>query len=414
MRTIKESNLSRRSFLFRSVSGLASIGLLNVPGKKLLGQNDEKTPLDLKKKVIFRALGKTDIQLPIVNMGILNVSSPELIIKSYEIGVRLFDTAHTYHLGQSEKMLGNTVKELNARDKVIISTKVAIPDPRQKLTPTQARNVFITMAEESLKRLKTDYIDILCIHDVRNAEDLKNPSIQEALFFLKEQKKARLIGFSIHANMTECINEASKMDFYDVILTAYNYAMSDDTSLSEAVMNAAAKRIGIIAMKTQCSLENWSYRQYVPRAKQKYYGSNIMHTAVLKWVLRNDNIATAIPGFSNYQQMEEDFSVAYDLEYTPEEKLFLEDRNVKLAMGYCHQCYKCVPTCLKEVDIPTLMRTYMYAACYTNFYQARDALNSIPKGKDISVCRSCKTCKAVCVNRIDIGKRIDELKAIFT
>jgi len=122
----------------------------------------------------------------------------------------------------------------------------------------------------------------------------------------------------------------------------------------------------------------------------------------------------AIPGYTNFQQMEEDFSVAYDLEYTKEEKKFLEDRKAKLAIsGYCQQCSRCLPTCPNGVDIPALMRTHMYAACYSNFYQARDTLDEIPRGKSIQICRSCKTCVARCVNSVNIARRIDELKMIY-
>jgi len=106
--------------------------------------------------------------------------------------------------------------------------------------------------------------------------------------------------------------------------------------------------------------------------------------------------------------------VAYTLEYTEEEKQFLQDRNVKLSLGYCHQCQRCVPTCLKGVDIPTLMRTHMYATCYGNFYQARDAFESIPKAKGLNLCTTCGSCQAKCANQINIQKRIEELKLIYT
>jgi predicted aldo/keto reductase-like oxidoreductase len=408
--SVKKKDMSRREFLSKSIIGTTSASLFGVYGKAFLSSDQKEFSLGAKKVTIYRTLGKTGIRLPIVNMGIMNSFNSELIKSSYDIGVRHFDTAHLYQFGQSEEMLGNAIKELNVRDKVIIGTKVAIPHHRQKMTFDKAKETFISMTEESLERLKTDYVDILYIHDVTNTEELNDPAIKETLLYLKNQKKARFIGFSTHANMTECIHEAARMGFYDVILTAYNYAMSDDTKLIKAIENAASKGIGMIAMKTQCSQY---YRENVPKDKQHYYTGKIMHTAVLKWVLRNKNITAAIPGYANFQEMEEDFSVAYDLEYTPEEKRFLEDRDVKLSLGYCRQCQECLSTCPKGVDIPTLMRTHMYAACYANFYQARHTLDSIPRGKNLNMCTKCNICTAVCSNHIDIGKRIDELKTIY-
>ncbi|GAI95080.1 unnamed protein product, partial [marine sediment metagenome] len=122
----------------------------------------------------YRTLGKTGIRLPIVNMGIMNSFNSELIKSSYDIGVRHFDTAHLYQFGQSEEMLGNAIKELNVRNKVIIGTKVAIPHYRQKTTFEKAKETFISMTEKSLERLKTDYVDILYIHDVTNTEELNS------------------------------------------------------------------------------------------------------------------------------------------------------------------------------------------------------------------------------------------------
>jgi len=324
--------------------------------------------------------------------------------------VLLFDAAHNYQRGRNEEMLGNAIRELDVRKNVVISTKVGIPSHREKMTDGEAKDTFIKMTEKSIQRLKTNYVDILYIHDVRKTEELNDPAIKEALHYLKNQKKARFIGFSTHANMTECINEAARMGFYDVILTAYNYAMSDDTKLIKAIENAASKGIGIIAMKTQCSQY---YRQHVPKAKHHYYKGSIMHTAVLKWLLKSHSITAAVPGYSNFQQMGEDFSVAYNLEYTSEEKKFLTNRNVKMSLGYCHQCYRCIPTCQKRVDIPALMRTHMYTVCYKNFLQARETLNSISNQNGLQACASCQTCRAVCGNKIDIANRISELQKIY-
>jgi heterodisulfide reductase subunit C len=111
--------------------------------------------------------------------------------------------------------------------------------------------------------------------------------------------------------------------------------------------------------------------------------------------------------------MEEDFSVAYDLDYTPEEKTYLEDKNVKLSLGYCTQCDDCLASCPQNADIPDLMRTHMYAACYGNLYQARATLEEIPRGKRLDACSMCDTCEAKCAHGINIGNRIDELKSLY-
>lgn len=405
----KITGMKRRNFLKMGATGLTGVAL--IPASSLRGV-ENKEPKIKEKKIIYRTLGKTGIKLPIVSMGVMNASNPNLVKKSYEIGVRHFDTAAYYQRGLNEKMVGKAIKELNVRDKVVIATKVYIPNQQRKMSSNQARDFFLKTAEESLKSLQTDYIDILYVHNVYDVDYLNNPGIIEAMGRLKDQKKIRFIGFSTHNNMTECIIDAVDKGFYEVILTSFNYALAEEIKLQNALKNADAKGIGIIAMKTQCT-QYWYRQRYVPANYQNYYKGKIMHTSVLKWVLKHPYISTAIPGYTNFEQMDEDFSVAYNLEYTPDEKKFLEDRNLKLSMGYCHQCNRCISSCPMRVDIPALMRIHMYAACYSNFYHARDTLDNIPGEKSLKACISCDKCIAKCANRINITRRIDELKTIY-
>jgi len=412
---MRKKHLTRREFFARTLAGGAAAGLLGIQAAKPLSGNlQDSAPNQVQKKEpIYRTLGKTGIRLPIVNMGVMNAFNPELVKRSYEIGVRHFDTSAYYQRGQNEAMIGKAIQELGVGDKVIIATKVFIPhEQRPGLSSRELKKIFLYTAEESLKRLQVDVIDIFYVHNVQDRGYLNNPGIKEALQILKDQKKARFIGFTVHANMTELVRDALESGFYEVIATAFNYAMADDNDLIATLKRARAKGIGLIAMKTQCT--QYFYREYVPSDKQAYYQGKILHTAVLKWALHHDFITCAIPGYTTFEQMEQDFSVAYDLNYTPEEIKFLEDRQVKLAlMGYCRQCYHCAPSCPRGADVPTLMRTHMYAACYANFFAARETLESLPKTKGFGLCQSCDRCIAKCVRGIAIPKRINELKAIY-
>lgn len=411
--TKRKGQFSRREFLSKALSSIAMVGTLGISRKKTTSYTQEESVQSLKKKIIYRTLGKTGIRLPIVSMGLMNTLDPALVKESYEIGIRLFDTAAEYMRGRNEEMLGNVIKELNVRDKINIGTKIYISLFQRDMKPKEIKAAYLKSAEDSLRRLKTDYVDILYSHCVYDIEWLENPGILEALQLLKDQKKTRFVGFSTHQNMDECINKAAQMDFYDVICTAFNYTMSEDNLLIEALRNAASKGIGLLAMKTQCGGQYFRLTN-IPPEKQKFYKKNILHTAVLKWALQNDFIASAVPGYTNYKQMEEDFSVAYNLDYTDEERKFLKDRNVKTAMkSFCQQCSGCVSSCPNQVDIPSLMRAYMYAVCYPNFYQAWNTLREIPKGKGLDSCIFCDSCKAKCLSHIDIASRIDELKTIY-
>lgn len=394
----------------RAILGLTGLSALRFPSAvraKTTALTETKSPAG----IIMRTLGKTGIRLPIVNMGVMNTLDPALVKKAYEIGVRHFDTAAYYMRGQNEIMLGQAIKDLKARDQVIIGTKIFVPHQQRNLPADRLKAIYLKTMDESLKRLQTDHVDVLYSHSIDDVKFLNQPGVVEALLQLKAEKKTRFIGFTTHQNMTECIQSAVQTGIYDVICTAFNYALSDDPALIAALKSAAQKGIGLIAMKTQCT-QYW-YREELPPALQTYYQGDILHTAVLKWALRNAWITTAIPGFTTFEQMEQDFSVASNLEYSAEEQKFLQARGVKFSLNYCRQCATCRPSCPHQVDVPNLMRVHLYATCYANFDHARQTLQEIKPGHGLEQCTQCRACVARCPHQIKIARRIGELRQIF-
>jgi len=401
---------SRRQFLSRALGGVAGAGLIGISPKSLRAV-EPKPSESLAGKPAVRKLGKTGIEIPIVSMGVMNADIPGLIRKSFEMGVRHFDTAAGYQNGRNEEMVGSVIDELKVRKQVVIGTKVGFR-PRPGMDAGQVRDGFLDVFEGSLKRLKTGYVDILYIHNAKDIETLKNPGLLEALARAKKEGKARFVGFSTHSNMAVCLDEAAGSGLFDVVLSAINYAMHDNRQLLQSMENAAAKGIGIIAMKTQCQ-QTW-YREQQSADAKGFYEGPILHKALLKWVLSHDFITTAIPGYVNFPQLEEDVSVAFHPPYTPDERKFLQDRRVLAAIrSVCQQCGGCRSTCPQGADVPELIRSQQYAAAYGNFAAARDCLSAIPTGSGLSVCLSCGDCRARCVNRVDIGRRIGDLRTIY-
>jgi hypothetical protein len=308
-------------------------------------------------------------------------------------------------------MVGKVVAEMKMRDKVVIATKEMVSYQRRGLSGAKAADALVKMVEASLKRLQTDYADIVYIHDVTAPGEAVHPGFLEGMRRLKEQGKIRFSGFSTHMNMAACIDAAVRERSADVILASFNYALSDDAALLESMKRAVAAGIGLVAMKTQCS-QDW-YRSQLPLDQQKFYDGGIVHKAVLKWALRHPFITTAVPGFTTFQQLDEDIAVASDLAFTPEENRYLKDRNVRLTMNTCVQCGRCAGTCPRGADIPALMRTHMYVTCYGNLGQAKHALAGIPSSRGPARCGGCDGCKASCVRGLPVPERIGELKALL-
>jgi len=149
--------------------------------------------------VKHRKLGKSELHVSVVGLGCNNFGfvasmnveeSREVIDKAIEVGVNFFDTSDSY--GSSEEILGEVLGE--RRKKIILATKVgAKPNPEGQKSGA-SRSYILAEVEESLRRLRTDWIDLYQIH----YPDPKTP-IEEtlrALDDLVKQGKVRYIGCS--------------------------------------------------------------------------------------------------------------------------------------------------------------------------------------------------------------------------
>jgi predicted aldo/keto reductase-like oxidoreductase len=406
---MNEKRCDRRKFISGALAGIGAAGLA---GAGRLSASLKAKPAAAGGELITRVLGKTGLRVPIVNFGVMNADNPTMIRRAYELGMRLYDTAANYQRGRNEEMVGTVLKEMGVRDQVIIATKVFLPQPQRGIPESEVKAYYLKSAEDSLRRLQTDHVDILHSHNVDTVEYLNRPAIIEALQLLKKQGKTRFIGFSTHKDMTGCLIDAAKSGIYDAILTTFNYSFHDDPDLLEALEKAAGAGIGLMAMKTQCHTD-W-YERALPPKLQPYYGPSLVNPALLKWVLRHEYITCAVPGVTTFDQMDENFVCARNLEYSPEEKKFLKDRGVKLAMAsICRRCDACLPTCPRGADVPELLRAQMYAFSYGNPVQAKSTLDTIPAGRGLDACCACGSCVAVCANRVDIARRIARLRDAF-
>jgi predicted aldo/keto reductase-like oxidoreductase len=406
----QDQTISRRSVCGTVLSGVAASCLAGIAERSSAADPPQSpSPTPSPKPILRRALGKTGIELPVVSMGCMNTLDGALIKRAFELGVRHFDTAAGYAEGNNERMLGTAIKELGARDQVVVGTKIHIPEARRNMSPADVKAFYLRTAEESLQRLQMDRVDILYHHAVDDVDWLRHPAALEALRQLKDTKKTRFIGFSTHAHSAS-IAEAARMGFYDVILTSFNVAYWDDKGLSSAMSAAAAAGIGLVAMKTQCSFSN---RSGLPAQNRQRLRGQLSQTALLKWALQHPAITTAIPGCTDYAQLGEDFGVAFGLDYTDEEREFLVKRGFQQAAAFCTHCGACLPTCPHGVAIPELMRVHMYARAYGNGEQARSTLAAIPVDRGLARCARCGECRVLCRRAVPVAQRVGDLRSLF-
>ena len=133
--------------------------------------------------------------------------------------------------------------------------------------------------------------------------------------------------------------------------------------------------------------------------------------AALKWVLNDPNVTTAVPGFTTFDQLKEDWSVVTDIAITPQElkDLHFGEQVAGLDRQQCGQCVACLPLngIAESLD---LMRGYMYAYGYRNLQVAHEPLGSLKLAGD--ACGSCASCSAVCAKGFDIADRVRDISRL--
>ena len=380
--------LNRRNFIRLSGAGIAggiAISNINNAGASQVTKNTK-----LPGKIIYRTLGRTGLKVPIVSLGAMRVDNPNLVKTAYESGITFFDTAQSYGQGRNEELLGNILKDYK-RDSFILATKIGL---RQQLI---SADELMAKVDESLSRLQMSYIDILYLHGVDNKDYILNPELISLLENVKKTGKVKFVGLSTHRNMVEVLRAAVEGKVYDVVLTSYNFKLKELTDLQNAVNEAANAGLGIVAMKTMAGA-------FWDKEKTK----KINTKAALKYALLNENIHTAIPGCISFDQLEDNLSIMADLQLTEQEKLDLAGDGQTSGI-FCLGCENCVSQCPYNVQIPDLMRSYMYAYGYQSTKLAREVIDLQPGN---NTCELCPVCNVKCKAGFNVKEKIADVYRI--
>lgn len=373
--------MNRRQFLKAGLSGAASAFVGGDALGGTLGRLASSAPFSFPEPV-YRTLGRTGMKITVVSFGAMLTPEPEVLRIAFDHGVNYVDTARGYMGGRNEEIVGKALK--GVRDKVYVATK----------TPSRSREDIFRDVETSLKSLGTDHIDVLQLHSLKNRKRMYDPETREVLARLKEQGKVRFFGVTTHSNQAEVLDALveDRDRFFDVALVAYNFTSGRD--IGEAIGRAARAGIGIVAMKTQAG-------GYVTEAA----GTVSPHQAALKWVLRNPDVAAAIPGMRDLAELKEDIAVM-GMPFRQADERALERYGAAIRPFYCHLCGACEGSCPKGVEIGTINRCLMYADGYRERILARSVYRSIPKVSSASACLDCPDCAARCVRGLDIPAKM--------
>jgi len=201
------------------------------------------------KTIPHRTLGKTGVQVTALALGgVIGMQLPPskdhdpvaIAETALDLGIAYFDTAPSYNDGQSESNYGQV---LARRRKEVFQTSK---------TGDRTYDGTMRSVEQSLKRLRTDHLDLLQIHGVSAKEELeswgKPTGVYTALLKLRDQKVTRFIGVTGH-DSAEMLRRAIEMYEFDTLLTTLNPTSRRKPFRQELLTTANQKKMGVIAMK---------------------------------------------------------------------------------------------------------------------------------------------------------------------
>jgi aryl-alcohol dehydrogenase-like predicted oxidoreductase len=248
----QEKFFSRRSFVQGSAALAAMLGgNSRIASANANAKKEEQMPSS-SAPVAQRPLGKSGINISILGVGGYHLGSTrdqfeanELVARALDAGVNFFDNAWDYHDGLSEERLGAALE--GKRDQAFVMTKVC--------THGRGKDVAMRQLEDSLRRLRTDHLDLWQIHEViyYNDPDLifAPNGAAEALEAAKQQGKVRFIGFTGHKSPLIHLKMLSHDFPFDTVQMPLNCLDATFQSFEQHVLPEAARRgISVLGMKS--------------------------------------------------------------------------------------------------------------------------------------------------------------------
>ena len=240
-----------------------------------------------------RPLGRTGIDITVFSLGgvkynqLHDAEAAAVVGRAIDLGVNYIDTAHGYK--DSERKIGLVTAD--RRDEVFLATK----------TPQRSRDGAMRAVEESLKRLRTDRVDVVQIHDLYTEQQLAEITgpngALKAFEAPRDAGAVRFIGVTGHRR-PEVLTQAMREYPFDTLLVSVGPMQRTVRPFYHTVMPVARQRgVGVIGMKVVAA---GLLREHAE--------------ASLRFVATLPGVASALVGVDSVEQLERNVAVVRDLQ----------------------------------------------------------------------------------------------------
>jgi predicted aldo/keto reductase-like oxidoreductase len=398
----KGHKFNRREFLKKA----AAIGLgATVGGTALRRPREASAQITLPKAPMPRgSFGRSGIKVSTLSLGgMFDILNNRLMLaKALEWGIDYWDTAEGYGGGRSEEGIGRWfARNPDTRKQVFLVSKLSL----------RRGTDFTPRLEACLKRLHTDYIDLLFVHGIRGIHDV-DPRLKCWSQAMKKAGKLRLFGFSTHSNMEDCLEGAARLPWIDGIMFTYNYRLMHEPRMNAAVEACYRAGIGLTAMKTQgggpVKSDSESEIKMAGRFVQKGFTP---HQAKLMSVWEDKRIVSICSQMPNLSIMATNATAAVDQTRLSQADRALLSQYARETCGdYCAGCGRlCSEALGNKVPVNDVMRCLMYIHSYQDLMLARSTFKMLPAQTTALLAQlDFNAAERSCPRNLPIGRMMQE------
>jgi len=302
----------------------------------------------------------------------------QLVKDTLVLGINFIDTAHGY--GHSEELIGEAIQTV-PRDSVVIATK----------SPAADRKTLLADLDESLRRLRTDHVDIFQLHNVGSREKVAAVMGPQGAFEgMREGIRAgkiRFPAFSTHS--LPMAKEIIRTGCFDAVQIPFNFV--DCQAAEEVIPFARQADMGVIAMKP--------------------LGGGLLDDVRLcfRYLLQFPDVVPD-PGIETISQLREILEVAKSRgPLTAEEIGRIEQHRIRLGSEWCHRCDYCQP-CPQHISISTVLAAKSFAR-----RMPKERAQSFVEAafKTAENCEECRECVKRCPYHLEIPALLKRQRGLW-